>query len=94
MTIQIAILCVRTIAEIGPQTVKRPGIEGKHLPGEFEARVGVPELGGEDESTEGFGTAGVGDVWICLGGAGEIGRFLAQLLEFWMLEEKSEDGRT
>jgi hypothetical protein len=29
-----------------------------------------------------------------LGGAGEIGRFLAQLLEFWMLEEKSEDGRT
>ena len=75
--------------------MKRPGIEGKHLPGGFETRVSVPELGGEDESAEGFGTAGVGEVWICLGGAGEIGRFWAQLLEFSTLEEqKSKDGRT
>ena len=56
---EIAVLRPRAVAEVGPEAVQRPGVLGEQLLGGFEACVGAPELGGEDEPAEGFDAAGV-----------------------------------
>jgi hypothetical protein len=62
---EVAVLRVGAVAEIGPETVEGPGVGGEDLAGGFEAGVGRPELGGEDEAAVGFGAAGIGGVGVC-----------------------------
>lgn len=46
-----------------------PGVLGQELALRFQPGMSIPILRGEDESPEGFGAAGVGDVWVGGGGA-------------------------
>jgi hypothetical protein len=59
LPVEIAVLSVRTIAEIGPQPMHRPALGREDLPLRLEARVCVPELGRKKQPAIGFGAAGV-----------------------------------
>lgn len=45
MAVEVAVLRVRAVAEIGPEAVEREGVGGEVLALCFAAGVGVPELG-------------------------------------------------
>lgn len=68
LSVQVAVLSVRAIAEVRPQAVQRPLIGRQQLTLSFEASVCRPELSREEESSVCFGAARVDDVGV--GGAG------------------------
>lgn len=59
LAVQVAVLGVGAIAEVGPETVKGPLVGRQLLAGRLEAGVCVPELGRKEKTTEGLGAAGV-----------------------------------
>lgn len=65
LTAEVAVLGVRAVAEVGPQTVNSPRVGGQLLALGFKTSVSIPELSRQYKSTKSFGAASVDLVGVC-----------------------------